>query len=154
MRRARLDALPDVTVGLGAGREAMTNAAIGEIRVGLPLPIFDGSGGKRRESRGNLAVAEAEEAAVGLKLSREWNAAAARVRSASEQAGVFRERILPKANEVLRRTQTGFDEGKFLLTDLIETQRSAAELRIGYQQKLLELNIAQADLEALLGKHN
>jgi hypothetical protein len=34
---------------------------------------------------------------------------------------------------------------------LLDTQRTAAEVRPAYQTKLLELNIAQADLEALIG---
>ena len=50
--------------------------------------------------------------------------------------------------------QAAFDQGKISLTDLLETQRTAAEARIGCRQKLLELNIAQAELEALLGKLN
>ncbi|MDD5349990.1 MAG: TolC family protein [Chthoniobacteraceae bacterium] len=154
VRRARLDVYPDVTVGVGVGREAITNESMGEIRVGIPLPIFDDASGKRREARANLAVAEAEAEAAQLRLLREWNSAAERVRTASEQAKTLRERVLPKASEALRRMQAGFDEGKYLLTDLLETQRTAADARIGYQQKLLELNIAQAELEALLGKLN
>ena len=59
---------------------------------------------------------------------------------------------MPKANEAFSRVQTGYDEGKFPLLDVLETRRTAAEARLAYQQKLLELNIAQAELEALAGK--
>jgi outer membrane protein TolC len=48
--------------------------------------------------------------------------------------------------------QTGFQEGKFEFIDLIDTQRTTAEVRLAYQQKLLELNIAQAYLEALVAQ--
>jgi cobalt-zinc-cadmium efflux system outer membrane protein len=44
----------------------------------------------------------------------------------------------------------GFAEGKFNFIDLVDTQRTAAEARLAYQQRLLEMNLAQADLEALL----
>ena len=152
VRRAQLDVYPDVSVGLGVGREAVTNDSIAEIRFGVPLPIFDNSSGKRREARANLAVAEAEANAVELRLSREWNLVAGRVRLASEQARTYREQILPKANEALDRVQAGYTEGKFALADVLETRRTAAEARLAYQQKLLELNIAQAELEALANK--
>jgi hypothetical protein len=33
---------------------------------------------------------------------------------------------------------------------LLDTQRTAAEARLTYQEKLLELSIAQAELEALI----
>ena len=140
LRRARLEVYPDVTVGMGAGREAITNNTIGEIRVGMPLPLFDTSSGKRREARATLAAAEAESVSVHLRLSREWNNALERLRVASEQARAY------------HRVQTGYDEGKFPLVDVLETRRTAAEARFAYQQKLLELNIAQAELEALEGK--
>ncbi|MEI6561455.1 MAG: TolC family protein [Verrucomicrobiota bacterium] len=152
LRRARLEIYPDVTVGMGAGREAITNNSIGEIRFGVPLPLFDTSIGKRREARANLAVAEAESASVDLRLSNEWSLTAGRVRLSSEQARVYRERVLPQANEAFHRVQTGYDEGKFPLVDVLETRRTAAEARLAYQQKLLELNIAQAELEALAGQ--
>jgi cobalt-zinc-cadmium efflux system outer membrane protein len=137
---------------MGVGREAATNACIGEIRLGVPLPLFDDSSGKRREARANLKVAEAESTLVELRLSRECSLAAGRARLASEQARIYREQILPKANEALERVQTGYGEGKFALADVIETRRAVAEPRLAYQQKLLELNIALAELEALASK--
>lgn len=152
LRRSRLEVYPDITVGASAGREAGSNASVGEVRLGIPLPILDDASGKRREARANLAAAEAEAEAIQLRFLREWSSAATRLRTASEQAKTFREQILPKADEALIRMRAGFDEGKYQLIDLLEIQRTAAEARIGYQQKLLELNIAQAELEALLGK--
>ena len=52
--------------------------------------------------------------------------------------------------EALRLVQTGFEQGKFGFIDLADTQRTTAEVRLTYQQKLLEMNIAQAELAALL----
>ena len=74
------------------------------------------------------------------------------MRTAAEQVANYRERILPKANEALRLVQRGFEEGKFGFIDLLDTQRTAAEVRLAYQQKLLELNVAQADIEALFAR--
>jgi cobalt-zinc-cadmium efflux system outer membrane protein len=61
---------------------------------------------------------------------------------------------LPKANEALRLVQRGFEEGKFGFIDLLDTQRTAAEVRLAYQQKLLELNVAQAGVEALVVRNS
>ena len=44
----------------------------------------------------------------------------------------------------------GFEEGKFSFIDLVDTQRTTAEVRRTYQQKLLELNVAQAEVEAFV----
>ena len=54
------------------------------------------------------------------------------------------------AEKALELVRGGFEQGKFGFIDLLDTQRTTAEARLAYQQKLLELNIAQAELEALL----
>jgi cobalt-zinc-cadmium efflux system outer membrane protein len=118
--------------------------------VSLPLPIIDRSRGRRQEARAETAAAGAKLAAIEQQLLRDWRTASQRLRTAAQQVTAYRERILPKANEALRLVQRGFEEGKFRFIDLLDTQRTAAEARLGYQQKLLELNIAQANIEALL----
>jgi len=152
LRRARLEPYPDVKLGVAGGREGGTDRnAIVEFRLSLPLPIIDRSKGKVREARANVDVATAEVVAVEQRLLRAWGAGSKRLRTAAEQAAGYRERILPKANEALRLVRIGFEEGKFGFIDLLDTQRTAAEARLAYQQKLLELNVARAELEALAG---
>ena len=57
---------------------------------------------------------------------------------------------MPKAEEAVRLVQTGFEQGKFNFIDLVDTQRTTAEARLAYQGRLLELNMGQAELEAVL----
>jgi len=97
-----------------------------------------------------VKIAEAELAGVQQQLEREWANAQERYRTAAEQVASYRERALPKADEALRLVQTGFEQGKFNFIDLVDTQRTTAEVRLAYQQKLLELNVAQAEVEALV----
>lgn len=148
-RRARLEPYPDVRVGLAGGRQSETGDSILAVRLSVPLPIFDRSKGRKQEAQASVRVAEAEQASIEQELLREWAGATRRVRTAAQQAAAYRERILPKANEALRLVQSGFEHGKFGFIDLLDTLRTAAEARLAYQQKLLELNIAHAQLEAL-----
>ena len=152
LRRARLEPYPDVKLGAAGGQEAGGAGSIVQFTLSVPVPIIDRSKGRKQEAQANVAVAEAELAAVEQRLLRDWGMASQRLRTAAEQAANYRERILPKANEALRLVQRGFEEGKFGFIDLLDTQRTAAEARLAYQQKLLELNIAQADIEALLAR--
>lgn len=149
-RRARLEPYPDVKVGVAGGRVGATGESIIELGVSLPLPLFDRGKGRQQEARANVTVAEADLQGVRQALSREWADARERYRTAVEQVARYRERILPKATEALRLVQTGFEQGKFGFIDLVDTQRTTAEARLAYQGKLLELNLAQAGLEALL----
>jgi cobalt-zinc-cadmium efflux system outer membrane protein len=149
-RRARLEPYPDVKVGVAGGRIGETDQSIIQLGFSLPLPLIDRGKGMQEEARANVSVAEAELHGARQQLQREWVNAQKRYRTAAEQVANYRERILPKAAEALRLVQTGFEQGKFNFIDLVDTQRTTAEARLAYQQKLLEMNIAQAELEALL----
>jgi cobalt-zinc-cadmium efflux system outer membrane protein len=149
-RRARLEPYPDVKVGLAGGWIGATDESIIQLGLTLPLPILDRGKGKQQQALALVRLAEAELQAVHQDLQREWANAQRRYRTAVEQVRRYRERILPKADEALRLVQTGRDEGKFTFMDLLDTQRTAAEVRLAYQQNLLEMNTAQAEVEALL----
>lgn len=151
LRRARLEPFPDVNVGVAGGRLGETDESIVELRFSLPIPLIDRAKGKKQEARANLSIAEAEVVSIEQRLLREWGIASQRLRAAIDQVTNYRERILPKAEKALELVRGGFEQGKFGFIDLLDTQRTTAEARLAYQQKLLELNIAQAELEALLG---
>ena len=150
LRRARLEPYPDVRMGVSGGRIGETGQSIIQLGFAVPLPIIDRSKGKKQEAQANARIAEADQMAVEQCLLRDWGTASKRFRTAVEQVTRYRERILPKANEALRLVQTGFEQGKFGFIDLLDTQRTTAEVRLAYQQKLLELNVARAELEALI----
>jgi outer membrane protein, heavy metal efflux system len=152
VRRARLEPYPDVTLGAAGGEEAGGAGSIVQFSLKLPVPIFDWSKGKKQEARANVQGAEAELAATEQRLLRDWGTASQRLRTAAEQVANYRDRILPKADRAWRLVQRGFEEGKFSFIDMLDTQHTAAQARLAYQQKLLELNIAQTDVEALLAR--
>ena len=149
-RRARLEPYPDVTVAVSGGVLGETDQSIIQLGFSLPIPILDRSKGKQQEARANARAAEAELHIVRQQLLQEWVNAKKRYRTAAEQVASYREEALPKADEALRLVQTGFEEGKFSFMDLVDTRRTTAEVRLTYQQKLLELNVAQAEVEALI----
>jgi cobalt-zinc-cadmium efflux system outer membrane protein len=149
-RRARLEPYPDVTASFSGGKLGETDQGIIQLGFSFPLPILDRSKGKKDEARANVRVAEAELRVVQQQLLREWANAQKRYRTAAEQVASYRQEALPKADEALRLVRTGFEEGKFTFIDLADTQRTAAEVRLAYQHRLLELNIAEAEVEALM----
>ncbi|MBI5687290.1 MAG: TolC family protein [Verrucomicrobia bacterium] len=152
LRRAKLDPLPDPTFGIAAGRDTGADATIMEFRVSVPLPLFDRSQGRQREVRAQTDIARHDLSATELRLSRNLAVLDERLRAAGQQVESYRTRILPKADGALRLVRTGYEAGKFGLLDILDTQRTATEVRLAYYDKLLELNTAQAELEALLMK--
>jgi len=149
-RRARLEKYPDVKLGAAGGRIGATDEPIVQLGLSIPLPVLDRGKGRERAASANVDLATAERLAVEQQLQREWANARERYRTATEQVARYRERILPKVEEALRLVRTGFEQGKFGFIDLVDTQRTDAEAHLAYQERLLELNIAQAELEALI----
>ena len=150
-RRARLQSYPDVKTGVAGGRLGDTDESIIELRFSVPLPLFDTGKGKRREADAQLARAEADLEAIRQQLQSELASALGRCRAATAQIAHYRQHMLPKAQEALRLVRTGFEDGKFGLIDLLDIQRTDAEARRAYLEKLFELNSAQAELDSLLG---
>lgn len=150
LRRAKLDPLPDVRLGIAGGRDVGAHETLMEFRISFPLPIFDRAQGRKREARALAEMARYDLSAVELRLTRDLTLLDERLRAAGEQVEIYRMRILPKAESAARLVRSGFETGKFALLDMLDTQRTAAEVRRAYYDKLLELNTAYAELEALL----
>jgi outer membrane protein, heavy metal efflux system len=150
-RRAKLDPLPDVTLGVAGGRDTAVDENLLEFRVSVPLPLFDRSQGRKREARARAEMARYDLTATEQRLLRDFAVAIARLRAAGEQVEIYQTRILPKAEEAMKLVRGGFEAGKFGFLDLVDTQRTLAEARLAYLDKLLELNLALADLEAMAG---
>jgi cobalt-zinc-cadmium efflux system outer membrane protein len=151
LRRARLDPLPDVTFGVAGGRDESANETLMEFRLSLPLPLFDRAQGRKKETRALAEIARYDLTSTEQRLIQEFAVVESRLKAASAQVDTYRTRIVPKAEEALRLVRGGFEAGKFGFLDLVDTQRTVAEARLAYYDKLLELNIALADLEALAG---
>lgn len=149
-RRAGMESYPDLRVSVAGGRTGDGGQSLMEMGLSLPLPLTDRGTGLRKEARANQRVAEAELDSARRHLAGEIALAARIYREAATQAEACRARLLPKAAEALRLVKSGFEQGKFGINDLLDTQRSHAEARLAYQQRLLELNLAQAELEALV----
>lgn len=151
LRRADRERFPDLTLGIAAGRNGGTDEGVMEFRASLPLPLLDRSQGRRREASALAGIAKLDLTTAAQRLLKEFGVAEARFRAAREQADSYRSRILPKTEEALKLVRGGFEAGKFGFLDLVDTQRTAAESRLEYLDKVLELNLAIAELEALAG---
>jgi len=148
--RAGAERLPDLKLGAAYGRDQAMGEDVMEFRVALPLPLFDRSGGRRQEARARAVGAAHDEVATNQRLRERIGVLAARLRTEAEQVEAYRAGILPKAQEAMRMVRGGYDAGKFGFADLVDTQRTVTEVRLGYWERVLEMNLTAAELEALV----
>ena len=148
--RVVLDPYPDVTLSFAGGRRESTDETLVDFGVSLPLPLFNTS-----QVKSAAAVALHNKALAELQASRqslqgrlvEWRQTLAQL---DVQVANYRSQLLPRADKALVMVQTGFKEGEYGFNDLLDTQRTTAEMRLLYERKLFELNQAIVEVESLL----
>ncbi|MCS7090632.1 MAG: TolC family protein [Verrucomicrobiota bacterium] len=150
--RSRWLHYPDVTFWARGGRQGPGDVALVEAGLTLPLPLWDRGRARFDEAAARLEEAEAHLEGLRLRLCGEWQMWRQRLRSAAEQVRLLRQEVVPRAERALALVRRGFEEGKFGFLDLLDTQRTLAEARLSLEQRVLELNVAQVELEALTGR--
>ncbi len=150
LKRARLEKMPNLTTRFLAGRDGSSNENIFGLFFSLPLPLINNRKGLVQEAGANLKIAQSELKEVELALTTQLRSSYQRYVAAARQVEAYRDRILPKADEAVSLVNKGFAEGRFTLTDLLDTQRTTTAAWLMYQDKLFELLSSQADIEALM----
>lgn len=143
---------PDLTLGAGFRRFAEGGDGAFVLDLGIPLPIFDRHRDATDAARARIRAAERaeEDARVRLRLS-VTDLRTARDAAAAE-AAALRDRILPEAEAALVESREAYGHGRLRLTDVLDAQRDAAELRVHYLDVLTEYHRRGAELDGLLGR--
>jgi cobalt-zinc-cadmium efflux system outer membrane protein len=144
--------VPDVTVTLGAKRDAELGRTQAVIGFSLPLPVNDRNQGGllealRREDQAREALASAT-----LKLQTDVADASARLRLGREQVALLRDDALPTAQTAYDAALKGYELGKFAFLDVLDAQRTLFQLRRQLLQGSADTHRAAADLDRLLGR--
>ena len=123
---------PDLTFSAGFRRLSLDNSQVWVAGVSIPLTIFDKRQGAVAEARIRLEQARAEEKVVERRLRAEL----AQVRHEHEiavlEAKTLAESALPAAREAAAAVEEGYRLGKFDFLNVLDAQRTYAELQGRY----------------------
>jgi len=144
--------VPDVTVTVGAKRDAEMGRTQAVIGFSLPLPVMDRNQGSLLEALRREDQAREALTAATLKLQADVAAAAERLRASREQARLLADDALPVAQAAYDTALKGYELGKFAFLDVLDAQRSLFQLRRQQLQHTADAHRAAADLERLLGR--
>lgn len=144
--------VPDVTVTLGARRDAELGRTQAVIGFSLPLPVADRNQGSllealRREDQAREALTGAT-----LKLQTDVAEAVSRLRLGRQQVQLLRDDALPAAQSAYDAALKGYELGKFAFLDVLDAQRTLFQLRRELLQASAATHRAAADLGRLLGR--
>ena len=124
-------------------------------KVGITWPGAPWSRGRidarRREAEAEVAVADAEVAAVRNALRLAVQQAYVRVKSAERRAALLRTTIVPQSEQILEVSRAGYQTDRVEFLAIIDNARVRLDARLDYYRALSDLEQALADLERAVG---
>ncbi|NRR30589.1 TolC family protein [Oxalobacteraceae bacterium] len=142
---------PDLTLSVGAKRDAELGRNQAVLGLSLPLPLFDTNQGNLREALSRSEQAREEVRAAELQLLSGLQQAHARWQASRDEAAMVADEILPAAISAHGASLKGFQFGKFNFLDVLDAQRSLVQARAARVRALAEMHAAAIDIQALLG---
>lgn len=150
---ARLSNWPDLNINLSRHglRGEPTSSSF---TVELPLPFLFRQRQKAEiaEARANIGALEREAEQVRNAILLEVAEAYTGAQRARDQIALYREQILPQAEEMYEMFLFSYQEGEIGGIELIEARRTLNESRKSYADALYEYAVAIADLEKAVGR--
>lgn len=158
---ANLAPIPDLTVGamwIDTGGARIPNQRDSgddpfAVTLGINLPIWAG------RYSGNMRAAAAEQAAASAALQERENALRAslhlhrfRLEDAARQVALYRDSLLPRAEQALTLAETAYQSGKGDLLSVIDSERMLLNFRRAYWRAVADDGRGRSEIEALVGK--
>ncbi len=156
---AKRQRLPDFTLGVmyidtgetsGPVADSGKNPVIGTF--GISLPVWFGKNHARIASAANLKNAARlmlENRAQTLEA--ELQQALFKLRNADRKINLYKESLIPKANQSLEVNRQGYEAGKMEFINLIDAERMLLEFELAHERALADHLIARAELGKLTG---
>lgn len=145
--------VPDITVGLGVGREGpqefRENVAL--FSVSVPLPLFKRNGGNVAQAQADFARAQADRQALERGQGAQVRALWQRHRSLVDRVRTLREAVLPALEENQRLSQQALREGEIGVPQQILVNRQLLEGRRDYLEAIAELRLTRIALDQVAG---
>lgn len=157
---AKKNWFPDLTLALDyiftdpARVPGMTNEGENPIiaSVSLNLPIFyEKYAAAVREADFRRQAAIQDKAGLENQLSSSMELALYKYRDAHRRLSLYRELLIPKAEQTLAVTLTGFQSGGAGALDLIDAEKTLIELELSFERALADQAQRLAEMEQLVG---
>lgn len=150
LSRQEVQAIPNVTLQVAAGRDNGTESGFLNVSAGLPLPLFN-------KNEGNISAANAEYCRAAHDVQRLELSLKARLARVSQEyesalAAVerYEQQILPKAEQMLTLAEQAYEAGEFAFLQVLVIRQTSFEANVKYVDAQNDLAQARARLDGLL----
>ena len=153
--RARALRIPDVELGVGVahdGREPEEPRRYAA-SISFSLPLSNRSRYRSEAARAGVEQARKEQEASTRRLESDLTAELAQACRAQDQILAFERRVLPAARQAAELAGEGYRLGKMGYIDVIDAQRSLAQVSLDYVSALVEYHRALARVEGRVARN-
>lgn len=157
---ARMDRLPDFTFGVDytqVNRNPFSNppdngqdAVMGSVSVNVPI-WFGKLNAEEREAIKRLDQSRAAAADVQNTVQADVQSAWFRAQVSHDQLLLFRQTLVPQAQQSFDATRAGYESAKNNFIDLLDSERALLALRLGEVMSEADLARVMAQLERAVG---
>ena len=141
---------PNLLAVAGMQQDTESHDLIGNLQLGLPLPLFN-------KNQGNIQEAYAELRKAELDVERTRLAIRSRLASTYEvymnswnEVNQYTEHILPDAKSALDLVVRGYEQQQFDIITLLDSERTYAKANLAYLKSLQDLGITRIVIEGSL----
>ncbi len=149
---AKSNRFPDLTLGAGIRWFEETDDRMAVFGLSVPVPLFDRNQGGVKEAEYLLAKAKAERRSVVVAVRVQLAQAYGALQSAHSEALALENVVLPVAKQALEAAREGYQRGKFGLKDVLDAQKTYAEVRYRCIEAFIEYQRARSAVERLIGQ--
>ena len=161
MKLARKDYAPDVTLGVqyvdtGPARmpgvpDSGQDPVLAMFSINVPI-WYDKLSAAQREARARYWADAKDKEDRRNSLSAEIKMVLYQVRDAERKINLYRDTLIPKAEQSLKVTEAAFRAGTSTFLDLLESQRVLLDFQLSLQRALANHAQRVAQLEMLVGR--
>ena len=149
-RRAEVEPIPNVTVGVGYTRQGQNRSNDWDIGVSVPIPVWNKNQGNLLASKAQVGEAVSQVGRVQNDLVNRLATAFATYAAARKRAERYKTAILPKAQETYQLSLKAYQGGQFEYLRVLAAQRAVAEANLELVRALGEMWQAASEIAGLM----
>jgi cobalt-zinc-cadmium efflux system outer membrane protein len=152
LKIAKANIVPNLTVAVGPDlvTEGGNKTSVFAM-ANMEIPLFNRQQGNIKEILAQKEVYEQELVAQKTKITQEVKNAWAGIVNNAESIKIYENEIIPKAKEVLNKSNMSFKEGKSNILTSLNAQEAYINTKFGYIQVVTDYENSLSDLERALG---
>ena len=141
---------PNLLSVIGLAQDTASDDLIGNVQLGVPLPLYNKNQGTIQEAYAELRKAELDVDRTKLAIRSRLAATYEIYRNSWNEVNEYTYHILPDARAALESVVRGYEDQEFDMLTVIEAERTFAKANLAYIKSLQDLGITRIVIEGSL----